>query len=103
GDTLWVDVANRSDHQIKWEPKLRAELGQHPEHCAANVVMFVFTQGQPVDRLTNRGGRSRRRRSPRREVRWQADGAGPGAPRHESFEELPQGTPQAGIIVHIRV
>ena len=79
GDARGIDVANRTDHQIERQPKLRAELGQHPEDGAADLLMLVGTEVQPVNRLADRGGRSPRRCAAGGEVRRQADRAGPGA------------------------
>ena len=54
GDSRGINVANRTDHQIKREPELRAKLGQHPEDGGPHFLVLIGTEIQPVNRLADR-------------------------------------------------
>ena len=87
GDARRINVANRTDHQIKRQPKLGTKLGQHPEHGGPHFLVFVGTEIQPVNRLADRRDRSPRRCAAGDEVGRQTDRACPGTTLDESLEQ----------------
>ena len=87
GDSRGIDIADRADHQVERQPELGAELGQHPEDGAADLVVLVGPEVHAVNRLADRRRRPAGRRAPRGEVGRQADRAGPRPLGDEPLEQ----------------
>ena len=52
-NTLGIDIPNRTDHEVKREPKLGAKLGQHPENARSHIFKFVGAKIHTVNGLAD--------------------------------------------------